>query len=192
MNCTHFCEVLSRSFLQKKNLIKSSNPLVFHQQTQKILESRGNPRTPLCRPMEKICVVGSGHWGSCIAKIVGENVERLRGEDSRRWGGRVSMWVFEETVSVGEGREAKLSDVINETRENVKYLPGVRLPPCVCALPDLKEAARDATLLVFVLPHQFVGRACAQLAGVVQPGARAISLIKGLDLGVIFVILIQS
>lgn len=50
------------------------------------------------------------------------------------------------------------------------------------AVPDLAEAAKDATLLVFVLPHQFVGRTCEQLkTAALGPGARAISLIKGLD-----------
>lgn len=33
------------------------------------------------------------------------------------------MWVFEEIV---DGR--KLSEVINEKHENIKYLPGIRLP----------------------------------------------------------------
>lgn len=40
--------------------------------------------------------------------------------------------------------------------QNPKYLPGVRLPNNVVACPDLAEAARDASVLVFVLPHQFL------------------------------------
>ena len=35
----------------------------------------------------------------------------------------VSMWVFEEMI---EGR--KLTEIINETHENVKYLPNHKLP----------------------------------------------------------------
>ena len=31
----------------------------------------------------------------------------------------------------------KLSEVINETHENPKYLPGVELPPNIIANPDL-------------------------------------------------------
>lgn len=53
-----------------------------------------------------------------------------------------------------EGR--KLSEVINTEHENPKYLPGVRLPDTVLACPDLEEAAKDASILVFVLPHQFI------------------------------------
>lgn len=36
------------------------------------------------------------------------------------------MWVFEEII---EGK--KLTEIINETHENVKYLPGHKLPPNV-------------------------------------------------------------
>jgi glycerol-3-phosphate dehydrogenase len=38
----------------------------------------------------------------------------------------VTMWVFEEMV---DGR--KLTDIINTDHENVKYLPGHKLPPNV-------------------------------------------------------------
>lgn len=131
--------------------------------------------------MERVVVVGSGNWGSCIAKIAGENVARLHAAEPQRWERDVAMWVFEERVAHG-GREQNLSDVINAAHENPKYLPGVRLPENVRAVPDLRAAADGATLLVFVLPHQFVARACATVRACVSPGARAISLVKGLDL----------
>jgi glycerol-3-phosphate dehydrogenase (NAD+) len=67
------------------------------------------------------------------------------------------MWVFEEQV---DGRA--LTQIINEQHENVKYLPGIKLPPNVVAVPNVVDAARDATLLVFVIPHQVRTRARAQ------------------------------
>ena len=45
-----------------------------------------------------------------------------------------------------------LTAIFNETHENVKYLPGVRIPANIIAQPDLHESVKDATLLVFVLP----------------------------------------
>lgn len=54
--------------------------------------------------------------GSCISKIVGNNVARLAGQDGERWHGQVSMWVYEEMVG-GE----KLTEIINSRHENVKY-----------------------------------------------------------------------
>jgi glycerol-3-phosphate dehydrogenase (NAD+) len=57
--------------------------------------------------------------GSAIAKIVGTNVQKCDYMDKE-----VRMWVFEETLSDGR----KLSEVINAEHENVKYLPGHKLP----------------------------------------------------------------
>lgn len=75
------------------------------------------------------------------------------------------MWVYEEEV---EGR--KLTEIINTDHVNVKYLPDVKLPENVVAVPDLAEAVKDATILVFVLPHQ-VRRA----VGWEQAAARALT-----------------
>ena len=62
----------------------------------------------------------------------------------------------------------KLSEVINETKENPKYLPGVSLGDTLTAVPDLAEAVKDADVLVFCAPHQFVHGVCKQLAGKVR------------------------
>ncbi|KAI8908487.1 NAD-dependent glycerol-3-phosphate dehydrogenase N-terminus-domain-containing protein [Gorgonomyces haynaldii] len=123
--------------------------------------------------LEKVCLIGSGNWGSAIAKIVGRNVAKYPEYDAE-----VKMWVFEEIVD-GE----RLTDIINNTHINTKYLPNILLPKNVVAVPELLEAVRDATLLVFVIPHQFVKGVCEQLAGRIHPKARAISLIKGVDVG---------
>ena len=87
------------------------------------------------------------------------------------------MWVFEEQI---EGR--KLTEIINTDHENVKYLPGVKLPANVIAVPDLVEAAKNADLLVFVIPHQFIARTVQTLKGNIKNGAAAISLIKGINI----------
>lgn len=56
--------------------------------------------------------------GSAIAKIVGRNAQQHAHIDER-----VTMYVYEEIVN---GK--KLTEIINETHENVKYLPGHKLP----------------------------------------------------------------
>ena len=87
------------------------------------------------------------------------------------------MWVYEELI---EGR--KLTEIINEDHENVKYLPGVKLPENVVAVPELLDAARDADLFVFVIPHQFISRLVGQMKGNIKSTAAAISLIKGINI----------
>lgn len=49
------------------------------------------------------------------------------------------------------------------------------------AVPDLVDAAKDADILIFVVPHQFVPAQCKQLLGKIKPTAVALSLIKGFD-----------
>merc|ERR1739848_328584 len=119
---------------------------------------------------KKICIVGSGNWGSAIAKIVGANAAN----NPDTFDKDVTMWVFEEEV---EGR--KLTEIINTDHENVKYLPGRPLPHDVVAVPDIETAAADADYLIFVLPHQFIKRACAPLVGKLKPDAAGLSLVKG-------------
>jgi glycerol-3-phosphate dehydrogenase len=35
-----------------------------------------------------------------------------------------------------------------------RYLPGIKLPENIVACPDLVKTCEDATMLVFVVPHQ--------------------------------------
>ncbi|XP_051141465.1 glycerol-3-phosphate dehydrogenase [NAD(+)]-like [Andrographis paniculata] len=126
----------------------------------------------MCSVKSKVTVVGSGNWGSVAAKLIASNTLRLSSFHDE-----VRMWVFEETLPTGE----KLSNVINRQNENVKYLPGIKLGKNVIADPDLEHAVKDANMLVFVTPHQFMEDICKRLAGKVRKDAEAISLIKGME-----------
>ena len=123
-------------------------------------------------PREKVCLVGSGNWGSAIARIIGANTAAHPETFERE----IQMWVFEEVVG---GK--KLTEIINTTHENVKYLPGAKLPPNVVANPSLASAASGATMLIFVLPHQFLRRICPDILRSMAPRCKAISLIKGIE-----------
>lgn len=91
------------------------------------------------------------------------------------------MWVFEEMVDNGHGEQPiKLTEYINTYHENIKYLPGIQLPSNVRAIPDLEQACQDATLLIFVLPHQFLPRLLPTIRQAAHPNCRGVSLIKGL------------
>ncbi|XP_016374937.1 glycerol-3-phosphate dehydrogenase 1-like protein [Sinocyclocheilus rhinocerous] len=121
----------------------------------------------------KVCIVGSGNWGSAIARIIGTNAQKLQ-----HFATTVKMWVYEEMVN-----DKKLSEIINTEHENVKYLPGYKLPKNVVAVPQLRDAAKGADLLVFVVPHQFIRKLCDEMVGCVSEKARGITLIKGIDEG---------
>jgi glycerol-3-phosphate dehydrogenase (NAD+) len=122
--------------------------------------------------MHRVCVVGSGNFGSTIAKVIAENIVRLRDFDHQ-----VRMYVYDELVN-GES----LVKIINTRHENVKFLPGIPLPHNVVAIADLPEAADDCDFYVFVTPHQFLPSLLRQMTGKVKPGATGLSLIKGITM----------
>merc|ERR1711990_69285 len=122
---------------------------------------------------KKVCIIGSDNWGSAIAKLVGENTS----SNPELFVKETPMWVFGEDVN---GR--KLTEIINTDHENVKYLPGQKLPVNIVAVPNVVDAAKDADVLIVVVPHQFIARALSPLSGKLKPGAQSISLVKGFDI----------
>ena len=88
----------------------------------------------------------------------------------------VQMWVFEEYVKLEDGKWIRpargaqppagktwvdegyepLTEVINRLNENVIYLPGIKLPKSIIAQPDIKKCVTNATMMVFVIPHNFL------------------------------------
>eukprot|EP00079_Xenopus_tropicalis_P039031 XP_017952802.1 PREDICTED: glycerol-3-phosphate dehydrogenase 1-like protein [Xenopus tropicalis] len=83
----------------------------------------------------RVCIIGSGNWGSAIAKVIGNNIKKCASFQPT-----VNMWVFEELI---EGR--KLTEIINQEHENIKYLPGHKLPHNVVRLPRITSG-------MFLLP----------------------------------------
>lgn len=137
----------------------------------------------------KVCVVGSGNWGTTIAKVVAENTK----ENPEIFEEEVQMWVFEEEYQIPKdskhydagssmcNKPQKLTELINGLHENVKYLPNIALPKNIVANPNLESAVKDATILVFNLPHQFIAKTCDSLKGKIVPFARGISCVKGVQ-----------
>eukprot|EP00106_Octopus_bimaculoides_P018471 XP_014785913.1 PREDICTED: glycerol-3-phosphate dehydrogenase [NAD(+)], cytoplasmic-like [Octopus bimaculoides] len=124
---------------------------------------------------KRVCIIGSGNWGSAIAKITGKNVS----ERTNLFERTINMYMYEELY---EGQ--KLSEIFNTTHINVKYLPGITIPENVVAVPDVLKATENADILIFVLPHQFVQGICSTIKGSIKPGAIAVSLIKVSDVSV--------
>jgi len=86
------------------------------------------------------------------------------------------MYVYEEMI---DGKP--LTEIINTTHENVKYLKGAKFTPNVRAVPDLAEAVKGATMVCFCLPHQFLKPLMPIIKASVAPGAKCLSAIKGID-----------
>ena len=127
---------------------------------------------------DKVAIIGSGSFGSAMARIVGENCKNYDFTEDD-----VKMYCFEEEIKVGDGIitfpvNENLTKIINQRRENVKYLPGHDIPDNVTACPDMLTACLDATLLIFVMPFAYLEPLLPTIAKVMHPKARGVSLIK--------------
>jgi glycerol-3-phosphate dehydrogenase (NAD+) len=111
--------------------------------------------------MESVCVIGAGNWGTTIAIVIA-NTHREQ---------KITLWCYEEEIN---GR--KLTEIINSSHENPKYLPGTTLPPNIFATADVNHVS-ECDVAVFVLPHQFLKSVCAKLT--LKKGVVAVSLTKG-------------
>lgn len=116
----------------------------------------------------QVAIIGSGNFGTAIAKLVAENVANNPNYDSQ-----VLMWTFEEMIE-----DQKLTDIINTKNENVKYLPSVKLPTNLVACANL-EICLKSDVLVFVVPHQFITKIVKDIKQKTEKKIHVISLIKG-------------
>lgn len=106
-------------------------------------------------------VLGTGSWGTSFARHL-----------AATWR-EVVLW----------GVVPEQARLINETRENPVYLPGVLLPPNVRATLDLAEAAAGADAVFVVVPSHAVREVGHALAAAGLPaGAPVICLAKGMEL----------
>ncbi|MGI9417872.1 MAG: NAD(P)H-dependent glycerol-3-phosphate dehydrogenase [Geminicoccaceae bacterium] len=105
--------------------------------------------------IETIAVIGAGAWGTALAI------------NAARAGRSVVLW----------GRDQAAIGAIKESRENARYLPGIKLDPVIRITADLAETA-DADAILLVVPAQTV----AEIAGTLSPGRQPLAVCaKGLE-----------
>ncbi len=81
-------------------------------------------------------------------------------------------------------------DFIRVNVEPVSVSAVYQFVVCQTAVSDLLESVRDADILVFVVPHQFVKGICDKINGHIKPDAHAVTLIKVVRLA-LFIFLVQ-
>ncbi len=110
--------------------------------------------------LDPVAVAGNGGWGTAVALV-------LAGK-----GIRVRLWGIEEDYVRDTAR----------TRENPRYLPGVRIPREILVTPDFAEASEGARLVVSAVPTQYIRPTWERLAGEDRSGgAPVLSLSKGIE-----------
>jgi glycerol-3-phosphate dehydrogenase (NAD(P)+) len=110
----------------------------------------------------KFAILGDGAWGTAIALLLAQ--------DPRH---RVALW---------SAREAN-GRLLQERRENVRLLPGIRIPESVELTLDLAPAVAGADLWVVAVPTVYLRATLAPVAGLLRPGPPVLSLAKGIEEG---------
>ena len=108
----------------------------------------------------RVAVLGTGSWGTTFAAVLADA------------GCEVTVW----------GRRAEVCDEIAQRHTNEAYLPGIVLPGGVTATTDAARALAGAQLVAVAVPAQSARATLEPLAGLVDPDAVVVSLMKGVEL----------
>lgn len=122
--------------------------------------------------MAGVAVLGTGAWGTTLARLLAE--ERLR----RAEGDATAA----ETVLLWEHHPERAT-VMERERENRDYLPGMTFPPNLHVTADLAEAVRERELVLIVTPSQRVREQAKMVAPYLASDAIVACASKGLELG---------
>jgi len=106
-----------------------------------------------------IAVLGAGNWGTTLSDVLAEN------------GNVVRLWT----------RTPAQRDEINARHTNEGAVPGLRLPATVSATCDLREAVRDAEIVLMVIPSQAFREVSRALGDVLVPEQIVLHATKGLE-----------
>jgi glycerol-3-phosphate dehydrogenase (NAD(P)+) len=107
----------------------------------------------------RISVIGSGAWGSALAKSFCDG------------GHAVTMW----------SHDAPLAAEIERARENAAFLKGARFGDSFHCTADLREAVVGAEVVVSVTASHFVRATMARAAEHIEPEAVVVSASKGIE-----------
>ena len=109
---------------------------------------------------ESACVLGGGSFGTALALVLS-----ARGYD-------VKVWV----------RCADQAKCVNAARENAKYLPNVRIPENIIWTSDVSEAVRNAAIVIFAIPTQFMRGFAQENRSTLPVGVPLVLCAKGIEL----------
>jgi glycerol-3-phosphate dehydrogenase (NAD(P)+) len=108
----------------------------------------------------KVTVLGSGAMGTACSVLLAEHA-----------GQPVALWA----------REPELAREMTETRENTRFLPGVKLPAAIEVSADIEQAVRGAEILVVAIPTAFLRTALTNLAPFLHSDRPMVSVVKGME-----------
>jgi glycerol-3-phosphate dehydrogenase (NAD(P)+) len=108
----------------------------------------------------RIGLLGGGSWGTTVASLTARNSPTI-------------MWA----------RDAHSVEDINKNHRNEKYLPGANLHELLKATTSIKEAVRDADVIIMGIPSHSFRHVLTEAAPHIRPWVPIVSLTKGIEQG---------
>lgn len=108
----------------------------------------------------KVAVIGSGSWGTALAALLADN------------NNDVILWSFKKEEA----------DSIAQKRENIEFLPGVKLPDNIFVTSDDEEVGK-AEMAVLAVPSKFVRSTCERFKDIIKKDEIVVNVSKGLEEG---------
>ncbi|MDD2620469.1 MAG: NAD(P)H-dependent glycerol-3-phosphate dehydrogenase [Syntrophomonadaceae bacterium] len=110
--------------------------------------------------MKKVCILGAGSWGTAQAVLLSKNVDHI------------IVW----------GRAEDNPETIESSRENQRFLPGVRLPDNIKLTSDLAQALEKTELIVLAIPSQSLRSLLETLIPYINSASYLLNTSKGLEI----------
>ena len=108
----------------------------------------------------KICVIGDGAWGTALA------INALINNH------HVVIW----------GAFPDYLDTMRQTRENIRFLPGVKLPETLEFEADISKALADSEIVICATPTQYLRNVLKKMKGLLPANAIIVNVAKGIEL----------
>ncbi|RPI75496.1 MAG: NAD(P)H-dependent glycerol-3-phosphate dehydrogenase [Ignavibacteriales bacterium] len=107
----------------------------------------------------KISVLGAGGWGTTLAILLHNN------------GHNVTLWEYKRNYS----------RILDKTRKNERYLPGIKIPKEIKISPDLNESAYNKNMIVLAVPSQFLRDVVKKISFNDIKNSILVSVAKGIE-----------
>ena len=110
--------------------------------------------------MKRVAIIGAGSWGTALAVV------------AARVGHSVQLW----------SRNAEVVSSINDRRVNSRYLSSTTIPTNVIATGELREALRDAPMVLLAAPSHAARDLLSAMSPLLEQEAIIVGVAKGIEI----------
>jgi len=109
--------------------------------------------------MKKVCVIGSGSWGTALAVMLD------------KYGHDVTIWCRRESAA----------QAIIEDGENKEYLPGIEVRKSITITTDIEKAIGSADVVINAIPSKSIRTSMEKIAHLFNEKQVIVNVSKGLE-----------